>query len=53
MERVIDSNGTHSDPKKVSAVKNSEAPHNERFLEMMKFTFNLAEHSKPLLDMLH
>ncbi|XP_048775204.2 uncharacterized protein K02A2.6-like [Ostrea edulis] len=58
---VIDQNGIQPDPKKVSAVKNYEAPQNvtdvRRFLGMVnqlgRFTPNLAEHSKPLRDLLH
>ena len=58
---VIDQNGIQPDPKKVSAIKGYDAPQNvtdvRRFLGMVnqlgRFTPYLAEHSKPLRDLLH
>jgi membrane protease subunit (stomatin/prohibitin family) len=58
---VIDRNGIQPDPKKVSAIKYYDAMQNvidvRRFLGMVnqlgRFTPYLAEHSKPLRDLLH
>lgn len=58
---LIDKNGIQPDPTKVPAVKIYEAPQNvtkvRLFMGMVnqlgRFTANLAEHSKPLRDLLH
>ncbi|XP_033733605.1 uncharacterized protein K02A2.6-like [Pecten maximus] len=57
---VIDASGIQPDPKKVEAIVNFQAPTNvpelRRFLGMVnqigRFTPNLAEHSKPIRDLL-
>ncbi|KAL5017541.1 hypothetical protein ScPMuIL_007130 [Solemya velum] len=57
---VIDASGIRPDPKKVEAIVNFQAPTNvpevRRFMGMVnqlgRFTPNLAEHSKPIRDLL-